>query len=251
MKLQTIIAALTLSVCAASAQNVVPPPTIHISGSAEVKVVPDEIFLNVGVETRDPQLDKAVAQHNEQMTRALSFLRSSGIAPKDLQTDYIGVDPEFDSNVSRVKPAVYVVRKSIEIRLDSTADLEPTLTGLLTNGVNHVHNVDFRTTQLRKHRDQARAMAIRAAREKATALATELGVKCGKPVNITANDWGGGWMGSRGRWQPGGGYFNMYNMSQNSVQQSGGPADDDTSTLSIGQISVSASVNVTFELVSD
>jgi hypothetical protein len=134
MKLQTIIAALTLSVCAASAQNVVPPPTIHISGSAEVKVVPDEIFLNVGVETRDPQLDKAVAQHNEQMTRALSFLRSSGIAPKDLQTDYIGVDPEFDSNVSRVKPAVYVVRKSIEIRLDSTADLEPTLTGLLTNG---------------------------------------------------------------------------------------------------------------------
>jgi uncharacterized protein YggE len=94
---------------------------------------------------------------------------------------------------------------------------------------------------MRKHRDTARAMAIRAAREKADAMAAELGVKRGKVYNITVNDWGGwsGWSG--GYWGGRGGA-----MFQNSVQSVGGAPEPTDNTLSIGQISVSASVNVSF-----
>jgi hypothetical protein len=51
---------------------------------------------------------------------------------------------------------------------------------------------------------------------------------------LSANDWGG----------QGGGYG--FNGSQNAVQEAGGPSDAAGDTLSVGQISVSASVNVTF-----
>ncbi len=168
---------------------------INVSGSAEVKVVPDEIRLSVGVETRDENLDVARRQNDERVAGALAFLKNSGIKDNEVQTDCISVDPDYDYNRSRVQPAAYIVRKSIEVRLTTVTNLEGTLTGLLTHGVNYVHGIDFRTSQLRKYRDQAREMAVKAAREKADAMASALDVKRGKVSNITVNDWSGGWGG--------------------------------------------------------
>jgi hypothetical protein len=136
----------------------------------------------------------------------------------------------------------YVVRKSIEVKLTKVDAFEAVLSGLLTNGVNVVHGIEFRTSELRKHRDTARAMAVRAAREKADALAAELGVKRGKVYSLNANDWGGWWSPSGSYW--GGRYGG--GMAQNVVQNLGGPSEAEDGTLAIGQISVSASVNVSF-----
>jgi uncharacterized protein YggE len=244
-KLILILALLTLPLTPAFSQFTQPPPQISVTGSAEVKVAPDEIRLSVGVETRDADLNVAKSQHDELMTSALKFLKTSGVPDKDVQTDFISVSPEYGNDLSRTKPVVYIVRKSIEIKLTTVTNLESVLTGLLNNGVNHVHNVDFRTTQLRQYRDQARAMAIRAAKEKAEALCKELGVKCGKPYNISANEWGGGWNSSSSYWGGRGGGYG-YNGSQNAVQNAGASSDSAGDTLSVGQISVSASVNVSF-----
>ena len=236
---------LILAAHCALAQSQQPPPQINVSGSAEVKAAPDEIRISAGVETRHETLDEAKRQHDERMKIALGFLKSSGVPDKDVQTDFISVSPEYGNDLARTKPVVYIVRKSIEIKLTSVTNLEAVLTGLLNNGVNHIHNVDFWTTQLRRYRDQARAMAIRAAKEKADALAKELGVKCGKPISINAGEWGGWRSGSAGYWGGRGGYgFN--NVAQNAVQDAGGPSDSPGDTLSVGQISVSATVNVAF-----
>lgn len=144
--------------------------------------------------------------------------------------------------MSRTKPVIYVVRKSIEIRFTKIQGFEAFVTGLLTNGVTTIHGIDFRTTEMRKHRDTARAMAIRAAREKADALTAELGVKRGKVCSISTNDWSG-WYGSN-NW----GRYGA-NMMQNSVQSFNNALEAEPSgTLSIGQISVTASVNVSFSL---
>ena len=86
----------------------------------------------------------------------------------------------------------------------------------------------------RCHGDAARAMAIRAAREKADALAAELSVRRGKVYSINATE-GGGWWSSRSA-----------GMSQNVVQNAGGGSAESEGTLSIGQISVMATVNVSF-----
>ena len=117
---------------------------------------------------------------------------------------------------------------------------EKVLTGLLTHGINTVQGISFQTSELRQYRDQARAMAVRAGKEKAEAMASELGVKVGKVYNVNVND-GGGWWDGMGYWGGGfgGGRF------QNAVQNAGGTPDDE-GAFSIGQISVSASVNVSF-----
>ncbi len=218
-----------------------PPPQISVSGSAEIKVAPDEIYLRLGVETRNENLDEAKRQNDERISRALAFFKSSDIKSKDVQTDFISVEPTYDNNMSRTKPVGYIVRKSIEVKLTKTDAFESILTGVLANGVNTVHGIEFRTSELRKHRDKARSMAIQAAREKADALAADLGVKRGNVYNISANEWGGWWSSGASYWGErfGGAY-------QNAVQNSAPASEGDNAALSLGQISVSASVNVSF-----
>lgn len=241
IKLATSLFLFFCSFTAAFGQSSQPPPQIRVSGSAEVKVAPDEIRLSVAVETRSETLDPAWRENDEKTARVLKFLKEAGIKEKDVQTDYINIQPDYDyNNRPRIIPSAYIVQKSIQIRLTNTTNFQAVLTGILTNGVNRVNDVDFRTTQLRKFRDEARAMAIRAAKEKAGALVSEIGVKLGKPYNISATDntWGGHF-GNR--------MNSNNNMSQNQNISSAGVASDATEdSFSVGQISISASVDVSF-----
>jgi uncharacterized protein YggE len=132
------------------------------------------------------------------------------------------------------------VRKTIVITLKDVSKFEDVFTGALGAGATHVQGVQFRTTELRKYRDQARALAIQAAREKASALAGELGRKIGEPQSIEENS--SGWSSSySARW---GGA-----MTQNVVQNVGGGGSfSEDGTFAPGQISISARVTVTFDL---
>jgi uncharacterized protein len=232
-----LILALVVSAFSASpalAQQSQQPPQISVSGSAEIKVAPDEVYLRLGVETRDPVLEVAKKQNDERVSKALGFLKSRGVADKDVQTDFLSIEPTYDDHASR-RVEVYVVEKSIEVRLTDMKSFESTLTGLLNGGVNKVHGMELRTSELRKHRDTARAMAVRAAREKADALAAELGVNRGKVYTIDATEGGGMW-NSR--------YAGA--IRGNVMMAAGTPAEMASDTLSLGQISISASVQVSF-----
>lgn len=243
MKIETVAAIAVTMACGelAKAQSSQQLPQITVSGSAEVKVAPDEIHFNAGVETISPKLNEAKRQNDERITKVLQFLKSEGLPEKNIQTDFASVDPTYDTKISKIDPTAYVVRRAIGIKLTDVAKFDSILSGLLENGVNHLNGIEFRTSELRKHRDAARAMAIRAAREKADALAKEIGVKRGKVQNINASEYGGwwsssgaGWWGSRG--SP------MQNVSQSAAV---GPEGAE-GTLAVGQISVTATVNVSF-----
>ena len=229
-----VIAVLALPLTRAYSQTPAQPPLITVSGSAEVKVAPDEINLRFAVDTRNENLEHAKREYDEIVSKSLAFLKNSGVNEKDVQTDFISIQPNYEYGSSSTKAAHYIVRKSIEVKLHRIKVFEGILTGLLTNGVNEVYGIEFRTTELRKHRDEARAMAIRAAMEKADALASEIKVKRGKVYSVNENDSGGYWGGNfRG------------GPSQNIGLNAGGASVED-GALAVGQISVSASVNVSF-----
>lgn len=233
-----------LSIATAPAQCQQPPPQVNVSGTAEIKVAPDEVDISAGVETRDVQLNTATHQNDEHMASALAFLRSAGVPEKDIQTDSMQVQPDYASD-SLISPRYYTVRKSLEIKLTSVTNLENVVTGLLNHGVNGLYSVDFRTSELRKYRDQARAMAIKAAKEKAVAMCAALDVKCGKPNAINVQDFGGYYSWAWNGWSSRGN--NLYaNNIQNAVQSGGGESEVAGETVSRGQIAVSATVNVSF-----
>ena len=244
MKIKFTFVILLATLTAALAQTQQPPPQINVSGSAEIKVVPDEIRLSVAVESRNVELGAARVDNDTKIAAALAFLKQANVPERDVKTDFISVQPDYNVNQSRVTPVAYIVRKSIEIRLTNTVVFQSVVTGLLTNGVNIIDNVDFRTTQLRKYRDDARLMAVRAAKEKAKALTDELGVKLGRPYNVNATD-NSIYLGSSSR------YLNSSiganSLVQNvSVASGGGAADNNSDAFAAGQISITATVNISF-----
>lgn len=239
-------------------------PQISVTGSAEVKVVPDQIYLQVGIETRDKDLQVAKKQNDDSISGALDFLKQKGVPEKNVKTDFISIEPVYPDRdsvgyssrnsvkidpetgepvgkLSLTKPYYYIVRKSIGIMLTNVGSFDDVLGGLVTNGVNTVQGIDFRTSELRKYRDKARAMAVQAAKEKADAMAATLGVKVGKPFSINENDFGGyrSWNGNN--WQQA-----LYQNGMNGSANAGGETESDEGTISVGQISVSANVSISF-----
>jgi len=129
------------------------------------------------------------------------------------------------------------------ITLRDLSKFEELLSQSLTAGVNYVQGIEFRTTELRKHRDQARTLAIQAAKEKATALAGELGQKIGEPQTIQ-EDQSGWWSGYSAWWGSRWGG----SMSQYVIQEMSGTDWSGRSGIAPGQIDVTARVTVSFEL---
>jgi len=222
------------------------PRLITVTGDADVRVVPDEVILTLGIETWDKNLRRAKQQNDERVTAVLDLARQAGVEARHVQTDLISIEPRYKDGYNRESLIGYFVRKNIVITLKDISKFEELLTSVLEEDVNYVHGIQFRTTELRQHRDQARALAIEAAREKAEALAGELGETLGRPSAIREDQagwwswYGSSWWGG-GRW--GGG------VAQNVIQEVGGNnlATGD-GTLAPGQITVNAKVTVTFEL---
>lgn len=220
------------------------PGSISVNGEAVVKVVPDEVVITLGVETMHTSLEMAKRQNDERVRKVLAVARSHGIEDKHIQTDFISIMPQYDYHEERVDEIVgYQVGKAIEITLKDISQFDALLAGALQAGANYVHGIEFRTSELRKYRDQARALAIQAAREKAQALAEELDQTLGEPTFIGENS--SGWWSSYGSWW-GSRWGSM--LSQNVIQNAGLAAYTSEGGLAAGQISVNASISVTFEL---
>ena len=224
--------------------NVAPLPapadrTISTSGEADVKVAPDQVQLMISVVTAEKTVTKAKSANDERVAKTLAVLQKGGVLAKDLQTDQVSIEPINDSggySYSKTKePDGYQVRKSIAVMLRDVTKFEALLSAVLEAGTNRVDGISFQTSELRKHRDTARTLALKAAQEKAEAMAKVYGMKVGKPRTISeSSSWGGSFRGAQNA---------MLNVMQNS-----GGAPESSETFAAGQIAVRAGVQVTFDL---
>jgi hypothetical protein len=205
-------------------------------------VVPDEVVLSLGVETFDAALRTAKSMNDERIQRTMAAARGLAVPNTQMQTDYVSIEPKYENrDIARTLQG-YVVRRSIVIRLKEIAKFEDLLTAALDAGVTHVHGIEFRTTELRKYRDQARVLAIKAAQEKADLLARESGRRVGAARSIGEASYGyhasyGSWWGSR-----------YSSMSQNAIQSVGSAPLESDSALAPGQIAIRVSVHASYVL---
>ena len=243
-------------------------PTISVTGNAEVRVVPDEAVLTFSIESHDADLN-AVAKDNDDRIKAVTaFLKESKIDAKDIRTEVITIRPIFEraknvwkgqvptpvfpqfnnagllpavpqplakppqprDKMAKAKPIGYAARRSLSITIKDLKSFEDIYRGLIGKGVNDVGGIQFRTTELRKHRDAARLQAVKAAREKATAMAGELGATLSSVQTVTESN------------TP---------VRSSFIQNSISPVDvfsESNSSVAAGVIEIQARVHVVFRL---
>lgn len=218
-------------------------PLITVTGQAELRVPPDEILFTLSVESVDKEMLAAKKKTDDSVREVLAIARRNNVKDEDVQTSYISVEPKYniddlDYDQRRGVKREFVghqVSKTIAIRLRDIARFDGLLSDVLKAGVTRVRNVEFRDSQLRKHKDQARKLAIKAAQEKARMLAAEIGQSIGPAYSITETQ-----VSSYGR----------ANQNQNVMTTiSAEPAEGESeSAIAPGSISVTAQVTVSFRL---
>jgi uncharacterized protein YggE len=238
-----LIAVLALTAAHTSAAQQTEDRLITVSGEAEVRVVPDEVVLTLGVQTSDHDLGVAKAENDRRVEAVLAAAELHGVEREHLRTDYLQIEPRYRDRYQGLDFLGYWVQKTIVVQLRETGEFEELLSAVLEAGANFVHGIDFRTTELRQHRDRARSLALQAAAEKAEAMAAELDHRLGQPRSIREDHFGwwssyGSWWGSRARGA----------MSQNVVQNIGSAPVQLEGPTTPGQLSVTARVTVSFEL---
>jgi uncharacterized protein len=181
------------------AQNVTGPPVIRVTGTAEVMVAPDQAVFNLDVTKLDKELSVAKRQNDESIARILELTRRFAIAPQDVKTDYISVNMKYES-IREAKTKIYnedgdevgkrifkgyEVSKTVIVRLSDISRFEEFFSEVLKSGISEVSSVKFETSKLRENKDKARDMAMKAAREKAAAMAASVNQTIGKALEIT------------------------------------------------------------------
>lgn len=235
--IKDILLVLTIALSATSvlAQSVNDRPLITVVGQAEILVVPDEVAFNLRVVTTDKDLLAAQRKNDQTVRGVLALARQYEIPPNQVQTDHIKLTEEYtDEDVTKKPPVFlgYTVSKRVAIVLRDVSKVEQLLADIFKSGVTRIDEVEFRTTQIRKYKDQARALAIKAAQEKAIALAKEINQTIGKAYSIQ---------------EQGPNYSGLANNTRSSGVLSGSYSDEE-STIALGQISITARVVVSFEL---
>jgi uncharacterized protein len=236
---RTILAALLFAGVVIAAQQ-----TINVDGVAEVKVPPDHAIISLGVEVHAKTMSDARHDNDRRVRAVLATAKRSGIQEKDIQTDFIqlGINYQIDG----LTPQYFYARKSILLVVRDIGHMEQVLSAALDAGATHIHGVEFATTKLREYRDQARAMAVKAAMEKARDMAAAAGLKVvGGPMGISSANYGGrSWYGS-GWWGYSTGYANAIQNSSDARPRSDSNGDG---TMALGRISVTASVAMSFRI---
>lgn len=219
-------------------------PKITVNGEAVVKVQPDQIIITFGIETWNKDIMPAKQENNEIMKKAIAVIKESGIEDKDIQTDYLSIEPRYDNNYEKKNFIGYFVRNTFVVTIAEPEKVEDLVTGVLQSGVNYIHNINFQTTEFKKYREQARELALKAAKEKAEKMAGTLDKRIGDPIQISEGYAGSNWWSSWSGW----GYGRPNLMSQNVMQNIEGGTSEISETIALGKISIRANVNVTFEL---
>lgn len=218
-----------------------PRASVSTTGESVIWVKPDEVIVNFGVETFDPSLDKAKQQNDAASAKLVKAVRDLGIDEKYIQIDSLSVDLRYNENGHPVRGVEgYYTRRFYCVTLKDVKLTDKLVDTILKNGANHLSGLEFRTTELRKHRDAARNLALRAAKEKAEALAGALGVGVGAPRSITEGAFYGGSFNDQR-------YFG--NAGQNGAQAApAGEAGGEEGATPLGQIAIRATVSVVFDL---
>jgi uncharacterized protein len=219
--------------------------SITVNGEAVIYVVPDEAVVRLGVESFDPSLANATSANAAAGARIVKALLAVGLEQRHIQADHAEVEIVYQRDGVAAGIAGYRVRRLYALTVRDVPRLDDVITAALKSGANHMEGYELRTTELRKHRDDARKRAIGAAREKAEALASELGCSVGAPRSIGESYYG--WFGTRGTWGSWG-YSQSNQMTQNASFSAGGSGEGNT-TAPMGQIGVRAQVGVTFDLI--
>ena len=204
-------------------------PTLTMNGIGVARIAPDVAEITLGVVTEAKDAAKAHADNAAQATRVQNAVKALGIAERDIQTTRYDFSPVYDvKDNGRSVTTGYTVTNSVVVKVRNLDNVGKVIDAALASGANRVDSLEFSASDPSAAKNAALADAARDARNKADAVAKALGVRIVRILNVYADA------------QP-------YNTPRNFMPMMMAKEAYDAGTpISAGELSVEASVNVTY-----
>lgn len=210
------------------------PATISVTGEGKVEVAPDMAVLNIGVMTEADTAAAALKANSEGIAGALVRLKAAGIEDRDLQTSGLSLNPRYDygSSGGDAKITGYVASNMVTVRVRDLSVLGQTLDAVVTDGANTLGGLSFGLQEPDAATDEARRRAVADAAHKAALYAEAAGVKLGRVMSIADQ-------GNYGGPQP-------MMMAEARFAKDAGSVP-----VASGELTVGATVNITYEIAAE
>ena len=222
--LKTLLILLTTTIM--MAQNT-PQPSVDVTGEGIVRVVPDQVTINVRVENNGKNAKELKQLNDRTVNDVLATIKRMGIDDKDVRTEYIRLDKNYDYNT---KTYSFAANQAISIKVKDLSKYEPLMNALLESGINRIDGISFSSSNQDALESQARKKAVENAQIKAKEYAAVLNQSIGKSISISE-------FSQQSGPQP------MYKVMAMESDMGGGQQ-----TIAPGEIEIKMRVNVSFVL---
>ncbi len=194
--------ALLLSACGPAAAGQT-SRTLNVNGTGQSYLSPDIAYIYVGVHTENPVASEAVTANKTQTTSVIDALKKAGIAEKDIRTTNFSIYPSQQYNADGTTGGTtYMVDNTVYIVVRDLQGLGDLLDSAIKAGANSINSIQFDVADKTAALKEARANAVKDAKDQAQQLADAAGVKLGDiqsinfyestPVPFTEGKGGGG-----------------------------------------------------------
>lgn len=197
--------------------------------------VPDIAMFSAGVTSQGKTAGEAMSANAANMNRVIAALKQAGIADKDVQTSSINLNPIYGQPMVGPNGQVmqeprivgYQATNTVTVRSRDIKGFGKVLDALVSAGANQISGPAFQLSDPTTATDEARMMAIKAARARADLYAKAAGLRVVRIVSITE----------------GGGYSPPQPMYAKAMM-----AESASTPVSAGEVEAAVSVTVQFEL---
>ena len=165
------------------------PAGIWVSGLGEVTITPDIAILRLGIVAQEDTITEAQTTASKSMSKVMTALTDSGVAEKDIQTQYFNIRQrtKWDRDDDEEIVIGYQVTNKVVAKIRDIDKVGFIIDTVVTAGgdLTRIDNIAFSVDDPSAYYKEAREKAMADARTKAEQLAKLAGVTLGTPTYIS------------------------------------------------------------------
>ncbi len=209
-------------------------PQLVVRGEASIYKPSDQMEVSLGVVTSAENSSIALNENNLRMHQIVANLQVLGLDETDYKTGHFNIRPIYQKppkdslEDERAKISRYEVTNSIHVKTTKIALADKIIGTAVQGGANEVNQVDFNLHNPQTYRVEAIQAAAQNALADASALASAVGVKLKRVLNLSLD------------------HRNQYPQPMMLYKSASSEISSDV--LEPGKTEIHATVNITFEI---
>ncbi len=226
-----ILAATLLSACSGSIQfGQTQPRTINVTGNAQVILAPDIAYISIGVHTQAESAKEAVASNNTETQAVIDAIKGQGVDAKDIQTTNFSVYQQTQTGPNgETQGIVFMTDNTVYVTMHDLTKIGSILDASIAAGANNIYGITFDVQDKEAATKSGRDQAMADAQAQGEQLAKAAGATLGPVQSITY-------------------YSNTPSPIYYEKAAAAGVGGGGSVPISSGQLTLTVTVNVTYEL---